>query len=563
MIENENVTVGIIGGKGKMGRLFADFFKQNGCKVFTSDIGTKLTNEKLAAKCDVVIVSVPIDQTTSVIKKVVQHTQKGGLLMDLTSVKVNPVKAMLKSKGEVIGLHPMFSETTPMRGQTIVMCPVRSKKWQAWTKKLFINAGLNIKTLTPKEHDKMMSQAQALVHFADIVFGDAMRELKTPVKTTLKYTSIASDLKIAFAGRLLAQDPNLYGNIQIENPSTLKAIKAYAKSVNTLINIVEKKDLKKFTSYFLKSQKFLKGYAKKSYEETDWMIAKILQKRHKSKAETLPKKGEIGVIGPAYTYSDVVTGKYFKKASKAYFNTIGEVFEAVTKGHTKKGVVPIENLLHGTVRETLDELFKNKLKITGEISFPIHHCLISHTEAKQSDIKKIFSHSQAIQQCSNYLKKKHKKAEIVNCSSTAFALQKILQKNDKSIAVIGAKEAAHAHNLKILKEKIEDSKENRTTFVTIAKKANTKAVQKTSIAFYFAKDKPGSLFMVFQDFAKAKVNMTKIESRPARKELGEYVFFLDFEGDTKDPKVKRLLQRIKSKTKELKIFGTYDRIAPF
>jgi len=372
MIDSKNVTVGIIGGKGKMGRLFADFFRQNGCEVLISDIGTKLTNEKLASLCDVVIVSVPIDQTTGVIKKIIQHTQKGGLLMDLTSVKVNPVQEMLKSKGEVIGLHPMFSETTPMRGQTMIMCPARSKKWGPWTKKLFTEAGLNIKILTPKEHDKMMSQAQSLVHFADIVFGNAMKNLKTPVKTVLKYTGIASDLKIAFAGRLLAQDPNLYGNIQIENPSTLKAIKTYAKSVNDLINIVEKKDLKKFTEYFVKSQKFLKDYAQKSYAETDWVITKVLQKRNSKTQKPLPKKGDIGVIGPKYTYSDIVVAKYFPKASKAYLNTIGEVFEAVTKGHAKKGIVPIENLLHGTVRETLDELFKNKLKITGEISFPIH-----------------------------------------------------------------------------------------------------------------------------------------------------------------------------------------------
>ena len=132
MIDSKNVTVGIIGGKGKMGRLFADFFKQNGCKVLISDIDTKLTNEKLAASSDIIIVSVPIDQTRPVIKKIVQHTQKGGLLMDLTSVKENPVKEMLKSNGEVIGLHPMFSDTTPMRGQTMVMCPARAKKWGPW-----------------------------------------------------------------------------------------------------------------------------------------------------------------------------------------------------------------------------------------------------------------------------------------------------------------------------------------------------------------------------------------------------------------------------------------------
>lgn len=562
MNKTDKVTVGIIGGKGKMGRLFADFFRRNGCKVLISDLDTKLTNTKLAARSDVIIVSVPIDATRNVIKKIVRYVRKDAVLMDLTSVKIKPVFEMLKCRGEVVGLHPMFPDTAPMTGQTVLLCPARGTKWLSWIKKLFKKEGVNMKTLTSREHDKKMAEAQSLVHFADIVFGDTLKTLKKPVRKVLEYTSASSDLKIGLAARLLAQDPNLYGNIQIENPNTEKTIAKYLRSAEKLLKIIKRKDLKAFTKYFNESKKFLGNYAKDAYDETDWIIAQLLKKRGLmgKKPEKLPKTGDIGVIGPRHTYSDIAAEFYYKNAGRAYFSSIGDVFDAVLAGRIKKGIVPIENLIHGTVRETLDELFRHDLKIIREINLPIHHCLISLDGSSPKDIKKIYSHSQAIQQCGILLKNHYKKAEIVSCSSTAFAIQKLIAKNDKSIGVIGSEEAAKAHNLKILKRNVEDSKNNKTTFIVIAKspaeiKENEKT--KTSIAFCFAKDKPGSLFLVFKDFAEAKINMTKIESRPAGKEMGEYIFFLDFEGNPKNSNVKNILGKVKNKTSELKILGTY------
>ncbi|MBU1992182.1 prephenate dehydratase [Patescibacteria group bacterium] len=559
MTSKKDMTVGIIGGNGKMGRLFADFFRRNGLKVLISDLDTKLTNVELTKKADVVIVSVPIDKTVSVIKKIAQYVKKDAVLMDLTSVKSEPIKEMLKCEGEVIGLHPMFSDANCVKGQTIILCPARSKKWLPWIKNLFKKHNVLMPILKPEEHDKIMSETQGLIHFADIAFGHAVKQLKIPVKDVLKYASMASDIKVSLAARVLAQDAGLYGNIQIQNPLTVKALKEFEKSVGKLIKIVQKKDLDGFEKYFNESAKFLGKYAKEAYDETNWVIEQLLKRRGRvTKApEKLPQKGDVGVMGPKYTYSDIAAHKFFKRDKKAYFDDIAGIFEATSKGKIKMGLVPIENNMQGTIRETLDELFKSKLQIVREVKLPIHHCLISLHESDLKKIKKIYSHPQAINQCGRFLKNRYKKAEILLSKSTAHALQKLLEENDTAVGVIGSREAAESHELKVLKENIEDSHDNKTTFVAISKKDNYGVGDKTSIAFYFSKDKPGSLFAVFKIFAEAKVNMTKIESRPSRKELGDYIFFLDFEGNIKETKIKKVLMEVEKTVKELRILGCY------
>jgi len=273
---------------------------------------------------------------------------------------------------------------------------------------------------------------------------------------------------------------------------------------------------------------------------------------------------DIAVLGPAHTFSEIAANRYDKKRNKFYTSTIEEVFELVEKGKVKEGIVPIENKLEGTIRETLDNLFSKNVKIVKEITTPIHHALIILPHTKKSDIKTVYSHPQALKQCKKFLKKNFPKAELVNTASTSSAIEKLVNENDKTFSVIAPEIAAKRGKLKVLKKNIEDKRSNSTIFLVIQKgnislKSSLKSHSrvKTSIAFHFDKDSPGSLFTVFKDFADAKINMTKIESRPTQTRFGDYIFYLDFKGCISDPKVQKTLKKIEEKTARMKVLGSY------
>ena len=565
-------VIGIIGGKGEMGQLFASFFKERGVKVLISDIKTKLTNKELAKKSDITIMSVPIDKTEKVIKEVIPHIKEGAAIMDFTSVKQMPVKEMLKGKCEVMGIHPMFGSTNPIPGQTIILCPTKkSNKWSKWIESFFKNHNVKLLKMTPKEHDKTMGIAQGLIHFADIAFMDGLKRVKMPVTELFKYTSRSSELKVMMAARLIDQDSGLYGNIQIANPVTPKFLRQYKKSIDELIKIVEKKDLKKFKKYFDDARKFTGKYSKEALGESAYLIDKLLEKRRRPKSttkKTRPTKASIALLGPANTFSDIAASRYLKdskqKLKKYFAKNIEEVFELVASGKVKEGIVPIENTLHGTVRETIDGLFEKNVHIEKEIRIPIHHCLIALESAKAKDIKEIISHQQPLSQCKKYLNKNFAKALQQPFSSTAASVEKLLTKNKTSVAVIASQDAGNRKELKILAKNIEDEKDNTTTFVVIKKgkapkpKATTnKQNKKTSIAFHFSNDSAGSLSSVFQDFSNAKINLTRIESRPTQEKYGRYIFYLDFEGSLYTPKIQKVIKRVEKKVAKLKVLGSY------
>jgi len=561
----DSPVIGIIGGKGRMGRLFADFFKEKGVNVLIADQKTKLSNKDLAAKADITIISVPIEKTEKVIKEVLPKIKKDSAIMDFTSLKEFPVQAMLKGKAEVLGLHPMFGDSNPIPNQTVIACPTKkSGKWSAWMIKFLKENKVKIIEMSPKEHDKIMNNAQGLIHFADITFADALRRNKMPVKELLKYTSKASELKVMLAARLIDQDAGLYGNMQIANKNTLKSLKEYKKSVDELIKIVKKKDLNAFKKYFEKNRKFLGSYAPKAYKESSDLIDQLVATNQINKSKTQKiSKNSIALLGPKNTFSDMAATDYLKTSNynlkKYYAKNIDEIFDLVEKGKVEEGIAPIENKSHGTVRETLDLLFHRKVHITYEINIKVHHSFITMSHAKKSDIRKIISHSQALNQCKKYLKKNFPKAEVQALSSTAAAIERLISSNDKSLAAIAPELAGQESQLKIMAKTIEDEQNNSTAFIVIkkGKTAEQKNSTKTSIAFHFDSDSPGSLFTVFKDFSDAKINMSKIESRPTKAKFGDYIFYLDFDGSLSSAKIKNTLKKVEKKVAKLKILGSY------
>lgn len=217
--------------------------------------------------------------------------------------------------------------------------------------------------------------------------------------------------------------------------------------------------------------------------------------------------------------------------------------------------MPIENSIEGPVGVTLDLLTHDyDLKIEQEIILPINHNLLVKPGDKLEDIKSVYSHHQALSQCRNFLEKLN--LTIHSTSSTAAAAKIIKYK--KNAAAIGNQRAAEIYGLKMICQNIQDFDNNLTRFIVLSyKQPPVTGRDKTSIVFSLSKDYPGGLYEILGFFARENINLTKIESRPSKKGLGKYFFFIDFEGHVRDEKVAPILKIMKTKTPFLKILGSY------
>jgi len=229
--------------------------------------------------------------------------------------------------------------------------------------------------------------------------------------------------------------------------------------------------------------------------------------------------------------------------------------QSVADGESEYGIVPIENSIEGPVGITLDSLaHKFDLKIYNEIIIPINQNLIVNPGATMSDIEDVYSHSQAIAQCQEFIQKNQIQPHYA--VSTANAAKNIV--GDKTKAAIGNSKAAELYNLEILKANIQDTDNNETKFVVLSKEDHEPTgADKTSIIFSIYEDKPGGLYNILGIFQKNDINLTKIESRPSKKGLGKYLFFVDFEGHRNDVIIKNIIKEIDKNTYFLKILGSY------
>lgn len=229
--------------------------------------------------------------------------------------------------------------------------------------------------------------------------------------------------------------------------------------------------------------------------------------------------------------------------------------ESVNNGETSFGIIPIENSIEGPVGITLDSLaHKFDLKIYKEIIIPINQNLIVNPGTKMEDIEDVYSHAQAIAQCQEFIHEN--KIQPHYSVSTARASKDIIGHGNK--AAIGNKVAAELYGLEILKPNIQDVDNNETRFVVVSKNDHEPTGKdKTSIIFSIYEDKPGGLYDILGIFQKNNINLTKIESRPSKKGLGKYLFFVDFNGHKDDEVVQNILDEIGEKTYFLKVLGSY------
>lgn len=266
---------------------------------------------------------------------------------------------------------------------------------------------------------------------------------------------------------------------------------------------------------------------------------------------------KVSYLGPIGTFTHMATIKSFGSSVPIIpEESISDVFTKVENGQSDYGVVPIENSNEGVVSYTLSMFLDSKLKICGEVYLDVHQNLLSKSN-NIKNIKKIYSHPQAFAQCRRWLELNLPRAEIIETTSTACAAKEVSVKKDT--AAIGPSIAADIYKLNILAENIEDRQENQTRFLIIGDAENKfrKTGQDKTSIICSVKDKPGALFQLLKPLSENKVNMTKIESMPTRKQPWEYVFFIDFEGHIEDKKIKKMLKQLESRAIFVKILGSY------
>ncbi len=261
--------------------------------------------------------------------------------------------------------------------------------------------------------------------------------------------------------------------------------------------------------------------------------------------------------GTHYAFSEIAARQFFgSEIQTVPCRSFADVFSSVQNGDSDFGILPVENSLTGSIYQNLDLFLESTVSITGETSIRVEQHLIANPGVKIGDIKIVYSHPQALEQCRNFLASMPH-IETIASYDTAGSVKDIRDKQMLHAAAIASRQAAKDYNMQIIREEIEDIPENYTRFYIISKAAQTfNNADKTSIVFSM-KNIPGALFKSLSVFALRDIDLLKIESRPLRGKPWEYFFYLDFAGNMQEEHCRNAIRHLEEITSFLKVLGSY------
>lgn len=267
----------------------------------------------------------------------------------------------------------------------------------------------------------------------------------------------------------------------------------------------------------------------------------------------------LAYLGPPGTFSQEATVKHFGHAGRTRpLGAIDDVFREVESGAAQYGVVPIENSMEGAVNHTLDMFLNSPLRICGEVELRIHQHLLSHA-SELSQVRTVFSHRQSLAQCREWLNRNLPQAERVEVSSNAEAARLAASRANPELAAIAGQAAAEIYGLPVVAPNIEDRPDNTTRFLVISDQdVPPSGCDKTSL-LVSAPNQSGALYRLLEPIARHAISMTRIESRPSRRQPWEYVFFIDLEGHVLDAKVAAVVQALRENAAMVKVLGSYPK----
>jgi chorismate mutase/prephenate dehydratase len=265
---------------------------------------------------------------------------------------------------------------------------------------------------------------------------------------------------------------------------------------------------------------------------------------------------KVAYLGPEGTFTQQAALKHFgESAISLPMAAIDEVFREVEAGAVNYGVVPVENSTEGVINHTLDSFMDSGLKICGEVVLRIHHHLLVAETTRRDKVSRIYSHPQSFAQCRKWLDAHYPQAERIPVSSNAEAAR--LVKTEWHSAAIAGDMAAKLYGLTRIAEKIEDAPDNSTRFLIIGNQDVPQSGEdKTSIVVAM-RNQPGALHELLEPFHRHQIDMTRLETRPSRSGVWNYVFFIDFKGHHHEPRVAAVLEEVRLRAAEVKVLGSY------
>jgi chorismate mutase/prephenate dehydratase len=271
----------------------------------------------------------------------------------------------------------------------------------------------------------------------------------------------------------------------------------------------------------------------------------------------LEKPLQIAFLGPEGTYTHAAALRHFGGLIETQpVASIEEVFRLVEADGANFGVVPVENSTEGVINHTLDLLMQSSLQISGEVSLRIRHNLITQ-ESDLASIERVYSHQQSLAQCRLWLDRHMPNIERIATNSNAEAV--VLAKQHTHSAAIAGANAAELYDMPILRTDIEDEPDNTTRFVVIGKHQSPPSGNDRTSLMLFAHNRAGSLYNLLEPLAKRNISMTNIESRPSRRGVWEYVFFIDIDGHKDDALVAEAITEIEKASAMVTVLGSYPR----
>jgi prephenate dehydrogenase len=272
-------TIGIIGGDGRTGQQFARLFRSLGFKVETTGRRTRRRNATLLKNADIVLFAVPLVDAAAIIRAESRKARrKDQLLLDVSSLKVREVKAMLRGKGEVIGMHPLFGPTTDPKKELVILCPARAKPETVTSlRSVLRKMGIRTVLMTPAKHDELMAIVQVIPHLKSFLMAEVLRGLKVDFRHILQNCTPTYELEFNVIGRFLDDNPSLYMPIIFRNPLTPRILRSMRKNIDAYLRIAGTKGLPSAMKRYHLAKEFFAPFTGRAREHSEACIRTLAQ----------------------------------------------------------------------------------------------------------------------------------------------------------------------------------------------------------------------------------------------------------------------------------------------
>lgn len=289
-------------------------------------------------------------------------------------------------------------------------------------------------------------------------------------------------------------------------------------------------------------------------------LCEMINNAEQTTPKIFPEAATVACQGVEGAYSQIATERLFKAPSIMFFSSFDKVFSAIESGMCKYGVLPIENSTAGSVKQVYDLMISRKFKIVRSVRIKIDHNLLANKGAKLEDIKEIFSHEQAISQCSEFLAKLGKDVKITRVENTAEAARMVSESGRTDIASISSRSCAAQYGLSVVAGAIQDNGNNHTRFICISNELEIYPGADRTSLMLVTPHKPGALYKMLARFNALGINLLKLESRPLPDRDFEFMFYFDIEASVYSPKLAQLLAELEQECDDFSYLGSYSEV---